>query len=106
MARQAVTVLIFNDVAYLIRQDLTTNEYGDTVAEETRRMVYVCVKSFGLKRKMEAEQLGLKLSRKFVLADQAEYEDESILEYNGERLNIVNAYIAEDRSVELQTARF
>ncbi len=98
--------MVYADVAYLIAQTLTVNDAGDSIAEESRRMVYVCVKSVGMKRKIEAEQLGLKLEHKFILADTEEYDHEEIIEYNGKRYNIVNVYTLDDNALELTTARF
>ena len=90
----------------LISQTFTVNEVGDSIPAETERLVYAEHRSIGLKRKMEAEQMGLKLMDKFVLSNVAEYQGEEILEYNGRRYNIVNAYIPDDESVELTTSRF
>lgn len=90
----------------LINQEFTVNDVGDSIETETSRRVFADVKSVGLKRKMEAEQFGLKLELKFVLSDIAEYKDEQIVEYNGKRYNIVSTYAADDGSFELTTARF
>ena len=90
----------------LIAQTLTTNNVGDSIAEETPRTVYAEVSSIGLKRKIEAEQAGLKLAYVFTLSNVAEYKDEELLEYNGKRYNIVNAYTTAEGKIDLTTARF
>lgn len=90
----------------LIGQTFTINAVGDSIPAETGRVVYAEHKSIGLKRKIEAEQMGLKLTDKFVLSNAAEYHGEEVLEHNGRRYNIVSVYIADDESVELTTARF
>ena len=91
---------------YLIAQTFTVNAIGDSIPTETMRLVYAECKSIGLKRKIEAEQAGLKLENKFILSNVAEYQDEEILEYNGKRLNIVNVFCTDEGTVELTTARF
>lgn len=94
------------DAIKLIKQTFSVNEYGDSIPTETIREIYAEVKSIGLKRKIEAEQMGLKLDLKFVLSNVAEYQDEEILEFHGKRLNIVNVYVTDEEKVELTTARF
>lgn len=98
--------MILDDVVTLIREEITANAAGDSIATEHRRQVYVGVKSIGATRKIEAEQMGLKLAYKFVLADPAEYQGEQILEYQGQRLNIISDYVNENFEVELTTKRF
>lgn len=97
---------MLNDVANLIAQTETVNEIGDSIATETSRQVFVQVASIGLKRKMEAMEQGLKLQWKFTLSDMAEYQNEPIIEYHGERYNIVNVYITDDQRVDLTAARY
>ena len=95
-----------NDVITLIRREMTTNGIGDSIPEETEREVFAKVESIGLKRKLEAQEAGLKLAYKFTLSDAYEYEDEEILEYNGIRYNIVNVYINQFQQPELLTAKY
>ena len=95
-----------NDVITLVKQAMTTSAGGDSIPTETTRDVYAKVESIGLKRKLEAQEAGLKLEYKFTLPDEYEYEDEEVLEYNGKRYNIVNVFINEFRQPELLTARF
>lgn len=97
---------VSNDVLTLIHNSITTNEYGDSVAVPTRRTVFVDVRSIGLKRKLEADEAGLKLAHKFILADELDYAGEDVCEYNGESLNIVNVFITPEHTVELTTARY
>lgn len=96
----------FDNIAWLIAQTTTVNDVGDSIAAESKRMVYVCVKSVGMKRKIEAEQIGLKLEYKFILADNTEYDGEQIIEFNGKRYNIVDVYSAPDNKLELLVKRF
>lgn len=95
-----------NEVVKLIKQTYTLNDVGDAIAAETEREVFAKRESIGLKRKLEAEEAGLKLAYKFTLADEYDYDNEEILEYNEERFNIVNVFITSTREVELTTARF
>lgn len=98
--------MIFNDVAKLIQQTFTVNEAGDSIPTETESTVFVCVKSIGMKRKLEAEAFGLKLEFKFILSDEAEYHGEEIVEYNGTRYNVVDVYVTENHQVELTVKRY
>lgn len=98
--------MVFDNVANLISQKMTVNDAGDSIPDETSRRVYVSIKSIGMKRKIEAEQVGLKLEQKFILSDSTEYNDEEIIEFNGKRLNIVGVYYGDNNTVELTTARF
>lgn len=94
------------DAVTLIKQTFSVNEYGDSIPAETSRTVFAEVKSIGLKRKIKAEQMGLKLDLKFILSNVAEYDGEEILEFHGKRLNIVNTYVIDEGHVEITTARF
>ncbi len=98
--------MVFDNVANLIAQTITVNDAGDSIPVETSRIVYVSIKSIGMKRKLEAEQVGLKLEQKFILSDSSEYKNEEIIEFNGKRLNIVGVYYGDNNTVELTTARF
>lgn len=99
--------MMFNDVANLIGQSSNgVNAIGDPVIEETSRRVFVKVSSIGLKRKLEAQEAGLKLEWKFTLSDVAEYNGEEIIEYKATRYNIVNAYITDAQRVDLIAARY
>ena len=95
-----------NDVIKLIAQTVTVNAVGDSIMTETEREVFAKVESIGLKRKLEAQEAGLKLAYKFTLSDAYEYEDEEILEYKGTRYNIVNVYINQFQEPELLTAKY
>ena len=95
-----------NDVITLVKQTMTTSAGGDSIPTETSREVFAKVESIGLKRKLEAQEAGLKLAYKFTLSDAYEYEDEEILEYRGTRYNIVNVYINQFQEPELLTAKY
>lgn len=95
-----------NDVIKLIAQTVNVNAVGDSIMTETEREVFAKVESIGLKRKLEAQEAGLKLAYKFTLSDAYEYEDEEILEYKGIRYNIVNVYINQFQEPELLTAKY
>ena len=95
-----------NDVIKLVAQTVTVNAVGDSIMQETEREVFAKVESVGLKRKLEAQEAGLKLAYKFTLSDEYEYEDEEILEYKGTRYNIVNVYINQFAEPEILTAKY
>lgn len=93
--------MLFAQTAKLISQTYSVNSIGDTVAQETERDVFVEVKSIGLKRKIDAMATGLNITFKLILKDYAEYDGEKIVEYGGNRYNIVDVFMADDQSVEL-----
>lgn len=93
--------MVFDNIAYLIAQNYTENAIGDPIPTETKRLVYVGVKSIGLKRKIDAMATGLNIEFKLVLSDLVEYQGEKLVEYEGKRYNIKHTYVADDRSVEL-----
>jgi len=96
----------YDEQAVLIAETYTVNSAGDSVPTQTRKTVWVCVKSVGLKRKLEAEQSGLKIDLKFILPDRIEYADEPVIEYGSVKYNVVSVFYAEDNTVELSAKRF
>lgn len=98
--------MIYNDIITLVKETYTVSDAGDSVAAETQRDVYCTVRSVGLKRKVEAETAGLKIDLRFVIANDADYDDEKIVVHNGKRYNVVSAYVADDESVELDVKKY
>lgn len=97
---------MMNDELKLIRQRMTTSDAGDSIPTERARTVFCERKSIGLKRKLEAEEAGLKLEHKFVIQDEMDYRGEDICEFHGRRYNIVNVFVNDDHTVELTAARY
>lgn len=79
-----------SDVAYLIKKEYTQDDYGVTRETETKRMVYVNVKSVSHSEKMENGLNGL-LSAYQLSMFRFDYEMEEVVEYNGIRYSVYDA---------------
>ncbi len=80
------------DILVLIRQDHGVDEYGDSVLTETTREVFAAQRSIGQKEFYQAQAVGLQPELKFVLADYLEYENEQLVEHNGQRYRVLRTY--------------
>ena len=80
------------EILTLIRTATTLDAYGDPVITETRRDVFAEQMSIGLKEFYQAHAVGLQPEIKFKLADYLDYEDESLVEHNGERCRVLRTY--------------
>lgn len=87
------------DVAYLIGEMPAEHGVFDK-PEETKRMVYVVVKSVGQAEMYNALNLGLVPTYVFELSDYSEYQGEKILEYNGIRYRVLRTYV-KDMTIEI-----
>ena len=81
-----------NEVLTLIRQIRGVDEYGDPTATETTRDVFVRLSSIGQKEFYQAHAVGLQPELKFVLADYLDYEDETVVEYSGQRFRVLRTF--------------
>lgn len=80
------------DILVLIRQDHGVDEYGDPVLTETAREVFAAQRSIGQKEFYQAQAVGLQPELKFVLTDYLEYENEQLVEHNGQRYRVLRTY--------------
>lgn len=91
-------IIMSNDVIILIKKDGTqTNDVGDIVYSESRREIFVEVKSVGRSEFYQAMAKGLKPEIVFVLEDYEDYENETELEYNSVRYKILKTYKTDHR---------
>lgn len=67
---------MYDNIIALIAEEKTASEYGDIVAEETRRMIFADLKSIGQSEFYQAQAVGLKPEIKFVIADYLDYRNE------------------------------
>lgn len=88
------------DILTLIQQTRGVDEYGDPVLQETRRDVFCGVRSVGSKEFYQAQAVGLQPEVKFVLTDYLDYNDEQLVEHNGERYRVLRTY-RKERELEL-----
>lgn len=81
-----------NEVLTLIQQSLGVDEYGDPVATETSREVFGRLGSIGQAEFYQAHAVGLKPELKFILADCLDFENETLVEYQGQRYRILRTF--------------
>lgn len=72
-----------NEILSLIQQTQSVDDYGDPVYTETTRDVFCGIRSIGQKEFYQAHAVGLQPELKFVLADHLDYNDETLVAYNG-----------------------
>ena len=78
---------MYNEVITLIKEIVSTNEYGDRVVEQTERQLFAKLTSISQSEFYQAQAVGLKPEVKFILADFLDYQGELLLKYtpfNGE----------------------
>lgn len=81
-----------SEVLTLIQQTRGVDDYGDPVITETTREVFAKLGSIGQKEFYQAHAVGLQPELKFVLADYLDYDDEPMVEHNGQRYRILRTY--------------
>ena len=80
------------EVLTLIRLETTLDEYGDPVIDEIRRDVFAEQLSIGQKEFYQAHAVGLQPEVKFKLADYLDYEEEPLVEHDGQRYRVLRTY--------------
>ena len=81
-----------NEVLILIRQTQGSDEYGDPVVTESTREVFGRLGSIGQAEFYQAHAVGLKPELKFILADYLDYENETLVEYQGQRFRVLRTF--------------
>ena len=81
-----------SEVLTLIQQTRGVDDYGDPVITETTREVFAKLGSIGQKEFYQAHAVGLQPELKFVLADYLDYDDEPMVEHNGQRYHVLRTY--------------
>lgn len=81
-----------SEVLTLIQQTRGVDDYGDPVITETTREVFAKLGSIGQKEFYQAHAVGLQPELKFILADYLDYDDEPMVEHNGQRYRILRTY--------------
>ena len=80
------------DILTLIRVDATLDGYGDPVVNETLREVFAEQMSIGQKEFYQAHAVGLQPEIKFKLSDYLDYENEPLVEHDGQRYRVLRTY--------------
>lgn len=100
---------MYDQIIKLIKEDVKTNEYGDSVVVQTERTVFAMQKSIGQSEFYQAQTSGLKPEIKFVLPDVLDYQGETILKYapfmqEEQKYSVLRTYQA-GRTMELVCKR-
>ena len=81
-----------SEVLTLIHQTPGVDDCGDPVVAETAREVFAGLSSIGQKEFYQAHAVGLQPELKFVLADCLDYDNETLVEHNGQRYRVLRTY--------------
>lgn len=82
------------EILTLIQQTRSVDAYGDLVTTETTRDVFCRLASIGQKEFYQAQAVGLQPEIKFVLADYLDYQNEQLVEHNGQKYRVLRTYRA------------
>lgn len=91
-----------SDVAYLITETYTQNDYGVMVKEEDRRKVFVKVTSVNGQEWFEGGRNGLNPQFRFTMFSH-DYNDETIIEFNNKQYTVYRTYYRTVDTIELYT---
>ena len=81
-----------SEVLTLIQQTQGPDDYGDLVVQETTREVFGRLGSISQAEFYQAHAVGLKPELKFILADYLDYENETEVEYLGQRYRVLRTF--------------
>lgn len=81
-----------SELLTLIRQTTGVDDYGDPTVAETFREVFGRLGSIGQSEFYQAHAVGLKPELKFILADYLDYENETLVEYLGQRYRVLRTF--------------
>lgn len=80
------------EILTLIQKTQDVDDYGDPIITENTREVFANLGSIGQKEFYQAHAVGLQPELKFVLADYLDYDDEPLVEHNGQRYRVLRTY--------------
>ena len=84
----------------LIKQTVSEDNLGNQIIDDTKRSVLCGIKSVGRSEFYAASVEGLKPELVFTMY-QFEYQDESIVEYEGQRYSVIRTYTTGFKEIEL-----
>ena len=88
----------------LIKQTFTTDDIGQLIASESSNTLIAEVKNASQSEYMQGRQDGISPAFVFHVSIFG-YDDETILEYKGERFSIYRTYQADENYIELYAER-
>ena len=89
-----------SNVIFLIKETKTQDAIGQWISTEQKRQVYCNVMSISRSEWFDAGRDGFKPAYVFVMFE-PDYEDEKIIEFEGQRYGVYRTYIRQDESIEL-----
>lgn len=89
-----------SDVAYLISESYTQNDYGVFEKQTERRRIFCSVTSVTSQEWFEGGRIGLNPQYRFIIYS-FEYLGESVIEYRGDLYTIYRTYIRSQDELEL-----
>lgn len=81
-----------NEVLTLIKRKHVEDANGDPVIQETTRVVFCGIRSVGQTEFYQAQTSDFHPELKFVLADYLDYNDETMVEHNGQRYRVMRTF--------------
>lgn len=93
-----------SDVITLIKETSTRNQYGVFVTTRTSRQVFAQVDSVTQTEFFEGGRNGLNPELRFTVF-RYDYDDETIVEYNGYTYGVYRTYAGRDDTLELYAER-
>ena len=94
----------FNGAVTLIKRTYTNDDYGIQRATTDTKTVFCNVESISSSEFFNASQEGLKPEYRFIIYS-FEYSGESLVQYNGERLNVYRTFQRSKDLIELYTTK-
>ena len=88
----------------LVSETFAPNEYGVEIPTETKREVYAQVQNVSLDEWSNGGRLGLNPSLRFTMFA-PDYNEEEIIEYEGNRYTVYRTYIKRNDYIDLYTER-
>ncbi len=83
---------MYNEVAYLCKQQETQDAYGNIKETLTKREVFVQVRSIGRSEFYSAAVASLRPAVTLVLADAYDYDGERMVEYKEQLYDVIRHY--------------
>jgi len=95
---------MYNHELTLIKQVVTEDELGNQTTIEEEKTLLCKLQSIGRNEFYSASTAGLKPEKIFIIHGY-EYENETLLEFNGDRYTIIRSYATDFEEIELVCER-
>jgi len=83
---------MFNDIAYLCKEQIRLDEYMNETVELVEREVFVQPKSIGLREFYQAATTDFHPEIALKMADYYDYQDEKVVRYEGKYFDVIRTY--------------